>query len=62
MQPLDDKKMTDLSYRSSKTEVKDSSIHGKGLFAKQAIASGEIVAVKGGYVLTKQKWETFEGS
>ncbi len=53
--------MTDLSYRSSKTEVKDSSIHGKGLFAKQAIASGEIVAVKGGYVLTKQKWETLEG-
>lgn len=40
--------MTDLSYRSPKTEARDSPIHGKGLFAKEAIAAGEIVAVKGG--------------
>jgi hypothetical protein len=44
----------DLSYRSPKTEVKPGSIHGNGLFAKEAIAKGEIVAVKGGYILTGQ--------
>lgn len=40
--------MADLTYRSPKTEVRESPIHGKGLFAKQAIAAGEIVDVKGG--------------
>lgn len=49
-----------LSYRSPKTEVRESPIHGKGLFAKQSIATGEIVAVKGGYILTKQEWTTLE--
>ena len=43
--------MTDLTYRSPKTEVRNSSIHGKGLFAKAPIEQGEIVAVKGGYIL-----------
>ena len=57
---LDDKRMTDLSYRSPKTEVRDSPIHGQGLFAKQAIAAGEIVAVKGGHILIKQEWATLE--
>jgi len=52
--------MKDLSYRSPKTEVKPSPIHGKGLFAKEAIAKGEIVAVKGGHILTGQEWATFE--
>lgn len=52
--------MNDLSYRSPKTEVRESPIHGKGLFAKQPIATGEIVAVKGGYILTKQEWTTLE--
>lgn len=52
--------MNDLSYRSPKTEVRESPIHGKGLFAKQAIAAGEIVAVKGGHILTKQEWTTLE--
>ena len=54
--------MKDLTYRSPKTEVRDSPIHGKGLFAKEAIASGEIVAVKGGHILTTQEWTTFERS
>lgn len=49
-----------LSYRSPKTEVRDSPIHGKGLFAKQAIAAAEIVAVKGGYVLTLSEWARLE--
>lgn len=52
--------MNDLSYRSPKTEVQKSPIHGKGLFAKQTIATGEIVAVKGGYILTKQAWASLE--
>ena len=54
--------MKDLTYRSPKTEVQASPIHGKGLFAKEAISSGEVVAVKGGHILTKQEWTTFERS
>lgn len=50
-----DKKMLDLTYHSPKTEVRESQIHGKGIFAK-----GEIVAVKGGYILNRQKWEELE--
>jgi SET domain-containing protein len=57
---LDDKKMKDLSYRSPKTEVRESPIHGRGLFAKQTIAAGEIVAVKGGYIFTRKEWTTLE--
>ena len=52
--------MNDLRFLSPKTEVRESPIHGKGLFAKRAIAAGEIVAVKGGHVLTKQEWATLE--
>jgi len=40
----------DLSYRSPKTIVKDSPIHGRGLFAREPIAKGEVVAITGGYV------------
>jgi SET domain-containing protein len=42
--------MSNLSYRSPKTTVKESPIHGRGLFALQPIAKGEIVAIKGGYI------------
>jgi hypothetical protein len=52
--------VTDLTYRSSKTEVRESSIHGRGLFAKAAIAKGDIVAVKGGHVLTRAAWTVLE--
>jgi hypothetical protein len=52
--------MTDLTYRSPKTEVRASPIQGQGLFARQAIATGEIVAVKGGYVLTRARWGALE--
>jgi SET domain-containing protein len=45
-----------LTYRSPNTEVKASPINGLGLFARVAIARGEIVAVKGGYVLTRAAW------
>jgi SET domain-containing protein len=52
--------MKNLTYRSPKTEVGDSPIHGKGLFAKDAIAAGEIVAVKGGHILSWREWMTSE--
>jgi hypothetical protein len=43
----------DLTYFSPKTEKRESAIDGRGLFARQEIAAGEVVVVKGGYVLTK---------
>jgi uncharacterized protein len=43
--------MSSLSYRSPKTVVKESQIHGRGLFAREPIAKGEIVAIKGGYII-----------
>ena len=54
--------MTDLTYRSPRTEVRESAIHGRGLFARTGIARGEIVAVKGGHVLTGPPWNTLEPS
>ncbi len=39
-----------LSYISPKAAVRESPIHGRGLFAAERIAAGEIVCVKGGYV------------
>jgi uncharacterized protein len=52
--------MTDLTYRSPKTRVGPSAIHGRGLFAREAIARGEIVAVKGGYVVGAAEWRRLE--
>ena len=52
--------MADLTYRAPATEVRTSPIHGRGLFARRAIARGEIVAVKGGHVLTRAQWEELE--
>jgi uncharacterized protein len=43
--------MVRLSYLSSKTEVRESEIHGRGLFAIADIAKNEIVAVKGGHIV-----------
>ena len=40
-----------LSYLSPKTEVRESNIHGRGLFATADIAKDEIVAVKGGHIV-----------
>ena len=54
------KNMMNLSYRSPKTEVRESPIHGMGLFAQAAIAAGEIVAVKGGHIVTTQEWAALE--
>lgn len=52
--------MPDLSFRSPKTEIRESAIHGKGLFAKDAITKGEIVAIKGGRILTSTGWKVLE--
>lgn len=46
--------MPALSYLSPKTVVKRSAIHGRGLFAKENIAQGEVVAVKGGHIITRE--------
>ncbi|HKZ04300.1 MAG TPA: SET domain-containing protein-lysine N-methyltransferase [Methylomirabilota bacterium] len=54
--------MTDLSYRSRKTVVRPSPIQGMGLFAAEPIARGEVVAVKGGHVLTRPQWAALEPS
>jgi SET domain-containing protein len=46
--------MSNLSYISAKAAVKESAIHGKGLFAIGAFAKGEIVCVKGGYIFDRE--------
>jgi hypothetical protein len=43
--------MSPLSYRSPKTEVRESKIHGRGLFAIAEIAKDEVVLVKGGHIV-----------
>jgi SET domain-containing protein len=45
--------MTPLSFLSPKTAVRESAIHGRGLFASDAIAKDEVVAVKGGYIISR---------
>lgn len=52
--------MHPLSFRSPKTVVRDSPIHGKGLFAIRDIARDEVVAVKGGHVLELDAWRRLE--
>jgi SET domain-containing protein len=47
--------MLPLSYRSPKTEVSESKIHGRGLFATCNVAKHEIVAVKGGHIVDREK-------
>jgi uncharacterized protein len=46
--------MSNLSYISSKAAVRGSAIQGRGLFAVEPIAKGEIVCVKGGYIFNRQ--------
>lgn len=46
--------MTPLSYLSRKTEVRESKIHGRGLFATADIGKDEIVAVKGGHIVDEK--------
>jgi uncharacterized protein len=46
--------MLRLSYLSPKTALLESKIHGRGLFATADIAKGEIVAVKGGHIVSRE--------
>src|ERR1043166_7345775 len=46
--------MMRLSYLSPKTGVRESRIHGRGLFATADIAKDEIVAVKGGHIVDRK--------
>jgi hypothetical protein len=50
--------MVDLTYFSPKVEKRASVIDGRGLFAMGAIARGEVVVVKGGYILTREQRDT----
>jgi uncharacterized protein len=43
-----------LSYISPKTGVRESKIHGRGLFAIADIGKDEIVAVKGGHIIDRK--------
>ena len=47
--------MLPLSYRSPKTEVRQSPIHGRGLFAVAKIDMGEVVLVKGGHIIDREQ-------
>ena len=47
--------MSKLSYISPKAAVKESSIHGKGLFAVETIRRNEIVCIKGGHIFNREK-------
>src|SRR5262245_42515724 len=53
--------MTLASYRSPRTSVRQSRIAGRGLFADQALAEGEIVCVKGGHLLTRAEFARYKG-
>jgi len=46
--------MMRLSYLSPKTEVRESRIHGRGLFSIANIAKDEIVAIKGGHIVNRK--------
>ena len=50
--PTPSRVIAPLSFLSPKSAVRESAIHGRGLFAVEAIAEGEVVAVKGGHIIS----------
>lgn len=52
--------MADLSYLSEKTIKKESATHGTGLYAQGDLKKGEIIAVKGGYIMPRSEWLAIE--
>jgi SET domain-containing protein len=46
--------MMRLTYLSPKTEVRESKIHGRGLFATDNISKGDVVAAKGGHIIDRE--------
>jgi hypothetical protein len=53
--PTEELNMPDLTYFSPKVVKRSSLINGRGLFATAAVAKGEVVVVKGGYILTRDQ-------
>ncbi|MGC2695188.1 MAG: SET domain-containing protein-lysine N-methyltransferase [Candidatus Angelobacter sp.] len=49
-----------MSFLSPKTEVRESAIHDRGLFARDAIAKGEIVAIKGGHIFDRRRLQVLQ--
>ena len=52
--------MKRLSYISPKATVRESAIHGLGLFAVEPLARDEIVCVKGGYIFDRERLREVE--
>src|SRR5215831_5279675 len=50
------------SFLSPKTEVRASTIHGRGLFAREKIAKGEIVAIKGGHIFDRETLDRLQAA
>src|SRR5215471_11869304 len=50
------------SFLSPKTEVRASAIHGRGLFAREKIARGQIVAIKGGHIFDRAMLDRLKSS
>jgi uncharacterized protein len=50
-----------LSYISPKAVVRESPIHGRGLFAAEDFAEGEVVCVKGGYIFDRETLRSMPG-
>jgi len=49
-----------ITYRSPKTIIKKSGIQGKGIFAIKKINKGEIVAIKGGHILSLEEFKKLD--
>ena len=45
-----------LTYISPAAEKRPSRTHGRGLFAGRHLPKGAVVAVKGGYIMTRREW------
>jgi len=43
------------SIVSEKVAIENSAIHGRGMFAKEQIAKGEVVFIKGGHILRRDQ-------
>ena len=50
------------SFLSPKTEVRASGIHGRGLFAREKIARGEVVTIKGGHIFDRATLDQLKSS
>ncbi len=47
-------------WKSPKIEIKQSSIHGEGVFAKNAIKKGELIAIKVGHIVDENQRKEIE--